>query len=240
MRKTTDAELSILKWTENTKGHPRVEDCREIAEYDIVSGCSPLPGSASTEHDATGAAAHWLRRVNRWRRQPCSSEQPCPSACFSHARAPPPPPQVMTTFQLASNLHTLSHIRWWRIIVDEPQLGAGGFLQVGAGAGGSRWGKCCVLGGWWRSALVVHGRCWQRARQAGGHYCSVCVTPAPGWCLGAGQGAHVVCQPPLAAHRHANQPCWWVGYGGGGWGLGSQSRCTWHAGCPPVVSRPLL
>ncbi|KAL4447266.1 hypothetical protein ABPG77_007299 [Micractinium sp. CCAP 211/92] len=71
VRKTTDEELSILKWTENTKGHPRVEDCRDIAEYDIV----------------------------------------------------------MTTFQLASNLHTLSHLRWWRIVVDEPQLGAGGFLQ---------------------------------------------------------------------------------------------------------------
>jgi hypothetical protein len=36
--------------------------------------------------------------------------------------------QVLTTFQLASTLHTLSHIRWWRIIVDEPQLNAGGFL----------------------------------------------------------------------------------------------------------------
>ncbi|KAL4443632.1 hypothetical protein ABPG75_011369 [Micractinium tetrahymenae] len=71
IRKTTDEELTILKWTEHTKGHPRTEDCREIGEHDIV----------------------------------------------------------MTTFQLASNLHTLSHIRWWRIIVDEPQLGAGGYLQ---------------------------------------------------------------------------------------------------------------
>lgn len=57
----------------------------------------------------------------------------------------------MTTFQLASNLHTLSHIRWWRIVVDEPQLGAGGFLQVGARSGRrvallswTRWESACA------------------------------------------------------------------------------------------------
>lgn len=32
VRKTTDAELSILKWTENTKGAPRTLDCKEIAK----------------------------------------------------------------------------------------------------------------------------------------------------------------------------------------------------------------
>ena len=70
IRKTTQADISILKWTDQNKRHPRTEDCREIAKYDVV----------------------------------------------------------LTTFQLASTLHTLSHIRWWRIIVDEPQLNAGGFL----------------------------------------------------------------------------------------------------------------
>ncbi len=32
IRKTTQAELSILKWTENTKGAPRTLDCKEIAK----------------------------------------------------------------------------------------------------------------------------------------------------------------------------------------------------------------
>lgn len=40
----------------------------------------------------------------------------------------PVPPQVLTTFQNAANLHTLSAIYWWRIVVDEPQLNAGKFL----------------------------------------------------------------------------------------------------------------
>jgi hypothetical protein len=70
IRKTTQADISILKWTEPKGRQARTEDCREIAQFDVV----------------------------------------------------------LTTFQLASTLHTLSHIRWWRIIVDEPQLNAGGFL----------------------------------------------------------------------------------------------------------------
>jgi SNF2 family DNA or RNA helicase len=32
IRKTTQVELSILKWTENTKGAPRTLDCKEIAQ----------------------------------------------------------------------------------------------------------------------------------------------------------------------------------------------------------------
>lgn len=57
VRKTTDEELSILKWTENTKGHPRVEDCRDIAEYDIVSGLavdSAIPLGLWAQHGCNG------------------------------------------------------------------------------------------------------------------------------------------------------------------------------------------
>lgn len=32
IRKTTQADLTVLKWTENTKGAPRTLDCKEIAK----------------------------------------------------------------------------------------------------------------------------------------------------------------------------------------------------------------
>ncbi|KAI7841185.1 hypothetical protein COHA_005151 [Chlorella ohadii] len=70
IRKTTDAPLSILRWTEHSKRQERLLDCKVIAEYDAV----------------------------------------------------------LVTPQLASQLHTLSSIYWWRVFVDEPQLAAGGFL----------------------------------------------------------------------------------------------------------------
>lgn len=53
----------------------------------------------------------------------------CDSSFLVPAVPPlPVPPQVLTTFQNAANLHTLSAIYWWRIVVDEPQLNAGKFL----------------------------------------------------------------------------------------------------------------
>ncbi len=36
IRKTTDAPLSILRWTEHSKRQERLLDCKVIAEYDVV------------------------------------------------------------------------------------------------------------------------------------------------------------------------------------------------------------
>lgn len=98
--------------TESSRLHPRTQDCKEIASHDIVSP------AARPRLQRKGAASCRLLLA----RPGARCQPPATPAC------PPCPAQVLTTFQNASTLHTLSHIYWWRIVADEPQLNAGGFL----------------------------------------------------------------------------------------------------------------
>lgn len=99
MRKTTDEELSILKWTENTRGHPRTEDCRDIAEYDIVRGAKGRGGPVQRAAGRGGCTRMPLHTgctlaAGRVRAQAYSVEQPLGAAeCACRPPPRPPPPR---------------------------------------------------------------------------------------------------------------------------------------------------
>ena len=79
IRKTTDAELSILKWTDHTVRNPRTEDCKEIAKYDIVLTTFALASTLHTLRWVGGRCVGGRCVGGRWvggQGSPCSVALP--------------------------------------------------------------------------------------------------------------------------------------------------------------------